>query len=395
MRKSYLVILSALLGLFVTTSCGSKSDSDELEFATLTVEQNKQKLEDDAVNTMGEMDEMGDLSVLDVISDFFDLADSDPYYASAQFMQNRINTLQSGNRALRSAELDTTISLNDLFNDNSGIYEWSETTKDFELTTESDDEVTFRFVMQSGDIAEMSIYGLSVIKTTDEDLADLTDDVPTAVEAHISIAGKKVFTYSFEARYYSDNMLKYHKEVITADNYSFVTVIDFTNNAVLKQSQSFKHNDYIILAQEFSVASNEDYDIYLDLMRNEESEDELSEDLINSANFKLQTGNIKLIGVANIKTILDKNDNIFNQSVLSQEDITLVNNNLMGYVMYADSKTLIAKTEFYNLIEDDEQSINMRIVFKDGSAINADFFNNGFEDLKTEIEQLENEIGDL
>ena len=404
MKSSCLIILAALVGLFMVTSCDKKSDDEttENEFAELTVEQNKQKLEEDGIKTMQEMDAMADLGALDVLTELMDLLnEEDESYYAAQLIQRRISTVQNKSYSNFSSDYDQSVSLLDNFAEISGIYVYNPRTQRFVHTKDSNTESTYKFVMADGSMALLSLYNFTVTTATDQKLAEYTTDVPTTLNACVAIDNDTVLLYKFEAQYHNDNMLKYHKESLAVDDYLMEMTYALSTDTTLTLSTSFTHNDYVILAEELTLSTTEDYDYMLEVMNSEDEEDELSEDLIKAANYSLQTGNIKLVATVNLAAILGVNKAIFDSQTGTEADVKLLNDNFTGYIIYADSKKMISKSEFYLLTEEDEytdatnKKIKYRAVFKDGSSIDDGFFTEGFEDLMAEVKALTQAMSEL
>ena len=380
MKKNNILILALFLSLIGFSACDSDSSSDELAFTELSDEDIKQKIEDDGIATMKEMDDMENLQVLKVLDEIISL---DEEYRSAKIIQNRINSIATG-AITKSAlyEEEDVIVLADEFDSIAGIYVWDDTTEDFELETESSSVLSFEYTLDGGEVAILEISDFKTIATTDADLDDEIADIPTSVKVVLTIDGERALSYSFNAEYYSDNMLKYTKETLKAEEYAFESIMDMTDKSTAKESISLTHNDYIIFKEEASLSSTEDYDYYLDILKDEEAGNEMSEELLDAANFNLQSGNIKFVATANFAKVLEADENI-----TDDQFIELLNNNIIGYLMFSDSKTMIAKSEFYMAEEYDDYSdtyetyLDAKFVFKDGSAVSEDYFSTGFEDL--------------
>lgn len=411
MTTNRLLILVSIFCLLISSSC--KKSEDELSipiFNTSTVEDTKTKLEADATNVAKEMETMEDLqamTVLDEMSLLFDFSTDDFY--SAKFISKRLAQVKTKvQRSVTDDLKETDQTLSELFTEESGIYSWDKTDEVWQKVDESTSKIVYQFKMDNNQMAEVNIsnFAVTVLDVEGTELEDITDELPTNLDVKITVDGKTVLSYNMVAQYYTD-MLKYSKETLSLEGFIIEFITDLTNKSKVILSSSFKHNDFMILASSFEVDANKNYDaiitqlnesndnVYIyngstdydyeyDYEDEYEESDPLSEtlDLINKANMTLQLGNVKLVGIANIKG-LSAAMNKMNANTTMAQEISIMNKNLLGYVMFADESKIIAKAEFVEDVVDDNwgdeySEMNMRVVFKDGSAVDDTFLNENF-----------------
>lgn len=405
--KTNRLILTGLLSLLIVTSCKKKEDviATIPSYNNSSVEVNKQKLEDDGLATVQQMKDMKDMQGFSALDEFSSIINTNADIFS-NVATKRINRASSFVNA--KIEEEETLLLSKAFADEAGTWEYSNTTEEWSKVAESTSKIIYRYQLEGSKKTEITISNFAVKNMSYSEIADISEELPTSLNITIAVEGTTVLAYSFIAEYYTD-MVKYSKETLKAEGYALEFITDLKSKSHFKQSSSFTHNNTIIIANSFDLDSSKDYDVIMsdltgsdnvDPTYNEDNYYEYEEessldptDIINSGNMSFQVGNIKLVGVANVKALISAAQKLDETNFTVAEEVKLYNKFILGYVMFADEATVVAKGEFYEETKTDYgtdpyTTAQYRIVFKDGSAMDDTFFNENFKSVISELESM-------
>jgi hypothetical protein len=153
------------------------------------------------------------------------------------------------------------------------------------------------------------------------------------------------------------------------------------------------------------------------------SQEDLGDDMeamalvLDSANVSIQLGNIKVTGLVGFNKLASEYNATFGSEMDGSETdyiklARIFNKFVKLYVLYADDKTVIAKSHFYKkeytndywyyywngdeyvqqFNEDTYYDLGLQFEFKDGSYMDQSFFDDGFDDLKSSFEEMLNDL---
>jgi hypothetical protein len=441
--KTNLRILAVAAGIMVLGFSCSKDKKDEgVPFSPKTVEENKQVVENSAIELAQTMDEMKDIETVDAAVSMGKLLDqADPFStgtksskvslvvdAVAGLKEGR-NTVHNLFNAMKSSgELqEDPQSIQDVWEELVGIYTWNSGDSTWAKVTATD-KIQFQFPSTEGGTSNdakltISNYaGVVIANPIDE---DYTGDLPVSLNMKLEVGSTTLMTYTFAAQYNTEGVPSKVATDLTIENYSFS--IDITNTSQeISASYKFKHNDAIIMeasggingdfTQENIDANTEtttwtDYQYnpqtgYHDIPVEVTEENVNMQEVMQRANAKFQVMNIALIGTVNIKAMVNETDALypegywedpsFDEQEAKEKEAAIANKYVSLYAMDVQAKKKIAQAEAYVREPDSENPdyrIEMRLKFGDGSLADLKTYSEeGFEDF---IDQINSMISDL
>lgn len=295
----------------------------------------------------------------------------------------------------------------ELFDDVAGTYEYSVELNDW-IYEAGADEIVFKFPSSETETtnnAEFAIYGLATVAVTNE-AAEYEGDLPTALQADLTVDGAKVIEYTFAASYKANGEPTAVSTSLTIQPFKFTLALKNTTAEVSSDYSLTMNNENLI---SFGAGASGNFNT------DNVSEDETAvSDVINSASSYLQVMDIKFAGNVNVKTLEDQAD--LAQTI--EEEAAAWNAATELVVFYASSKQKIADGEFYGEegeeeytwcwdtdgdgIEDQCQTytesyskIDIRLVFADGSKSDmATYLDAGFEEMEEALDDFVTSLED-
>jgi hypothetical protein len=315
---------------------------------------------------------------------------------------------------LKSLEQEGVMKVSDEYKAQVGIYEWDAVLGDWTKVAEATDEITYKFTVDATD-AEVSVYGFTYREAQHNDNPEMVVELPLTLNAHIKLGDNTLSTFVFNGQWYENDTPKLLTETLVVEDFKYEATLDLMNKSNLKTSTAFTLNGENIFAAGIDIDGNVDVDEIMNLFPEEGQEGDgmgtaLEQQVINNANVWFQIGNVKLEGIVNVKGIIEdlkaKMESMGEESEVDFDAIMVEIMNKEGnaalYVKYAKENEIIAKSEFYirsymdeewdyatgQYVQVQKEEFDMKMVFADESAIDGDFFDNGFGDIITELNKL-------
>jgi len=393
MRKHSSFLVGALFTGLVMTSCGDKTQ--EVEFANLTVEQNKAKLQDDGLATMQKLDGMTDMASVYALQDFINLSNtasiaSDNVLNVVSKLIAPVANLDKNVRGLTNlrsteASIDT---ISTIFDEVGGVYTYQRATNEFTRVANST-EITFLYPIGTSltNNGKLTVNNLTVKSLSKE---DMPSELPKTLKVELFKNNASIFSFDWLAAYDADGVpTSWSTEFTFVEGYKFTQSMSNTE-AKISWAFAYTLDNANILSAEFSSNGNYSYDV----LSNPESlsSDELAAKVIEDANAFVQLGNIKVTGVVDFANLKKASDKAFSgeetdYKTMVDKQTELFNTYIKLVVLYAEEGTAIAKSNFYTLEQTDDYgdytnySTNLQFEFKDGSFMDQSFFDEGFDDL--------------
>ncbi|WP_066629572.1 hypothetical protein [Labilibacter marinus] len=403
--------LRFLPALFLATVCTFTACKDDEKkenvYSDLTIEENKKEIENEAVSLVSTMGEVTDLQIYDVISKLSSNMENSSFMeeegvvAGINIVINEIESVKSAPKTtlqLKSVAMEDEDSPSTLFAENSGIYTWNGEDWDKE---ESATELTFKFnVEEQPAVVSISKFEFIATSSQVEDITNL--ELPTNIKMNVTLTGVELCSFSLEGKYSSDDMPESLVEKITLEGFTHESSLKINQGSSIKSDMSFDYNGTMIYANGVEVNGDitvEDIEGTGDPME--------GVDILENANVYFQLGNIKadasadFVGMLNDMEKAGKSmDEEMTEDALNAIMIDIYNNNIKAFIRYADSKEVIAKSEFYlktivdDFYGDTYTSMDIKMVFEDGTSIDDSFFGEGFADFITEANDMIKELNE-
>lgn len=384
--KKILLATTILLGLY---SCGGSDSNEGLENELnpenvekeeqITIEQGKQKLEDNSLDFLSEVDQFKSddaLTELKEIADILLLDDTGKSIGSKTF--KNLNNLQSGKMdfiAFNSIAIDDASLIED-YNSETGIYLWNSTSEEFDKTGESDN-IIYKVVYNSKN-AELVISDFETATFSLENT-----EVPTSLKASLKIDSKEIFSHNYnasidEGKYMPNSVVSIIKigglTMETSLTNQSNQTLEFENEISIYESKLM--NYYIAFKGDFNEIDSNGDDI---------SDETGVEDILDSSEFSMSFLDAKITGKVSEPSIIPEGD------MTTEEVVNMLNENVLIDISISDES--IAKGQFYvDEYEDGNQIFtepNLRFLFSDDTTADFEaYFGEGFSSLEGKFDDV-------
>lgn len=400
MKKNLLSIASAIVFLLAFNSCADKLDLDKtLSFSKLTVEEQKQSIEQNGLDFMAKMDGLNDTKAMAALNAFVVNTGMSPAGAPAfvkpisqlrtNIMRNDVKALDKFNGQMKVMAAED----NDIW----GTYTWNSTIEDFDYSPSTNTTITVLFPATEGSTSntgELKLtYVESDVQAPDTDPAQY---MPKSIDMVIKVSGSVVLEATYSGSYNSDATPKKVTQTLKIDKYNWK--FEFANDAEdASVKYSVKYGTEVLMQIEAAAAGT----LTATAIENSlGSKDGGPQDIFNSGAVYFQVMNIAMVGgfkdfqaFYEEGSALDEEDENYYQN-----EADVWNKYLVMYAYFVKEKKKFADVEFYvNTYSDDYDTyteVAPRLVLSDGSKQTIEeFFTTGFEDLIAEIQSYQTEYG--
>jgi hypothetical protein len=413
------------------------------DYSNKTAEEAKQDVENEAIKLVNEIDLLEDDESIDVMMNLADLLGGDnnaqPIAGEYNIPLKAAQTIADDSKSatdvysvLKAASAGR-VALKDSFNTHiAATYTYNFTTQEFDETP-NNDALVIKFPGKESDLtntAEIFVGNLTVqnITTPHAEIANEVSSIelPTGLTATLKYNNNVLINYSLTASYMSDGVPTLLKNELTIGQFSFVEELTNTDNKDASFDFSFKKGDNVLIGFGASVegdwtASNidaqkyEEAYTYYDYIWNPDTynyemvevtdsyEEVYMEEILQKSNAYITIMNLKAVGTANIKAIVDAEQAFdaaheadrdeygdYPENIEEQETdamVAAISQNSRFALVYGTENTLIASLEPYKaentytyeyydwetdqIIQytETESDLDFRMVFKDGSPV--------------------------
>lgn len=415
-----------LMAASLFLSCSDDNDAgpeSELpsEFSELTVEQNKENLENNGLELVSDLRALKNAAGIETVNSlnhFISVAGLpetgrkvaalqpvDLIRHLAAFAQGKTSA-ERVLKGMRGKETEPE-TIQELFDEYEGVFAYQAGDDTWTHTPGSDGKIAFQFPSTEDGVendAEFVIYGLQTVEVNNTEL-EFEGDLPTALKADLSVDGTQQLGYTFAASY------KNNGEPTSVE--TTLTIGDFTFSAKVVNTTQEVSVEYALVRGEknlISLGAGATGNFSSSNFENSESPGSV----INTADAYFQLVNIRIAGEINIKAL----DQALQGELTGEQEADAWNANARLVVFYADSKKKIADTEFYGttrlesyyscydmngdgMVDYDEcgevtyeyETVDVRLVFADGSKADLETYTEvGFEEIESEIEKFLDEV---
>ncbi|MDP4240294.1 MAG: hypothetical protein Q8904_12575 [Bacteroidota bacterium] len=412
MKKKMLFSFVLVIGfLTLFTSCGNKDDATPDQFTSLTPEQNKQAIEDAGVTMLNQLDGVKKLSSVQTLVDFVNLADgtSSPFESVRSFVAPFAKISQNPASMMTMRAVSTNYkTIAELFSQNTGIFTYNPAKNNW-VKSASSTEITFVFPTKNSSTNNASLTLGNFKSIASPHVIDLDGAygvLVTSFDFTVKKQNSQVLSFAVTGAYNSDGLPSSLTETLSfSEGYTLESTFSNTGSAI-NFDQSFKKGSSVIVSNHLDTKGDFSYN---GINTNEDSNDDAAiANVINSGNVWVNVGNIKVVGMVDLKSIFAEVPKTINHSRQSAVDsiATIINKHASIYAKYVDKNEFIAKSTAYSYPYTDYiynystrkydqktyYDLNLKFVFKDGSAMDESFFNNGFDNFISQYQNLVNGI---
>lgn len=411
MKKNLFLLAGAITMLFALNSCKTETDvldlDKTLKFSKLTVEEQKQSIEQNGIALVDKMDGMQDTKAMIAMEAFITNANGSQAFVKP-FSQLRANLLKNNGKALETFNQQMRV-VAVSGDENWGIWTWNFMTNDFDFTPVTNTTATFLFPATEN--ATTNTGELKIICVESNIVAPDTDPVqymPTSISAVLKVSGVEAMKADFAGTYNADATPTSITQTLVIDKYNWS--FKFTNNAKdATASYGFKYDNEVLFNFEVGVAGT----LTADALQASEG----PQDVFTSGAVNLQVMNIAILGgFKDFKSFADEMDAIDAQNntdkVQADKQVAAINKYLKMYGYFVKENQKFADVEFYVVEKTDTyqnyvwnnstqsyEVVNVsetyydfqpRLVLSDGSKQDMEnFMSTGFEDLITKLESYQ------
>lgn len=406
MKKSLLLLLTGVSFLF--TACKSELDLDqELKFSKLTVEEQKQKVEDNGIEFVTAMEGMQDTKAMIAVDEFLSIASGSA--ASAPMKRLKLDLVNRNAKVFTN--FDKQLRVAAVESDLWGEWEWNSTYGEMELINELVNKAIIHFPASSTSKTNNGLITITYKESTVE-VPETGEMYPSEITFVMKVDSKEVMSADYNGTYYADGSPKVVTQKFDLDTYSWTAQIS-NNQKKASESYEFKKGTKTLLRSEAVVEGTLKVDEIQTSVDNESPED-----AINNFAVYFQVMDLAIKGGTNdfksMAAELKAIDGDLSYEDYAKEEAKILNKYLVVYAYFVDDNRKFADVEFYvyedvysyqtyqynNLtnqyelvtITDSDYYLQPRMIMSDGSKVDVDeYVENGFEDLLDQIEDLAND----
>lgn len=382
-----------LLGAFALF-VGACKDDDKEKFSSSSPEEHRESMEDNALDVFGKLKRAADLESIDLLielAQLLDNADLEPGIYAADFNRSIIDKLEIARvlPGLKSTS-DEKFSFKEGFEAYVGIYTYNSETESWDKE-EASNELTFKFTSKEGKAVVTTLDNVSTFSGVHPGLEYELADFPTSARYSLKADDKELISMNFVSVFDSKGIPSKIEEVLKVEDFEYVYKFALTSS-VYSIEQMYKYQDETLLSYQFENKGSFDTEELL----TGEVDDVIYDGMLSNSNLRVTVGKYRAEGKADWNGLNKRLASVSEDDITSEEEMAqLIADTYNKYIDIkirdTKAKTIIATGEFY-AYEDDyydgSWDINMRMVFPDGSYMDESFFQDGFTDLVTEVNEF-------
>jgi len=358
----------------LTISCSKDESPEGDEYSTLSIEDNKAKMEDDGIKMIGELEGLEKEPAVETsksLVTFLNKGDKKMASLTNTAVFTAIYAAQNignGQDALKSIQVDdpANTEISDNYNDMVGVYNWNSSEEKWDKGDKSS-FIIFNFPSTENGTVNNASYTISYTGKVGQ-LYDYNGDLPMEVSTSLKVNNKEISSLYMLIAYNSDNIPTREELTFKIGSYKIYSLTDNANNSKFNHVESFTHGSKIIYKFTFDAAG----DWSVKNIENLEQDGDISK-VVTKGNTSLQVMNIKVVGAVDVKNFMAAANK---ENLTIDEQIAAVNKNITLNVRYANDNKIIAKAEAYSA----DGQFDTRFVFADGSKESAEkYASKGFD----------------
>lgn len=414
--KQLLIIILISLGLFACTK--DENENKEEVQTSLTVEQQKEKLDKEGINFIGNLKDLENPDLMNPLAYFIEIIqdmDEDQFIIAKKIGADIILNSKKlkSEKFVKSATIDDASSLKRTMNDNQGIYTYNRSNKTWTKTVASG-KIEFRFPSsetQTNNNSIMVISNLTTIVVYNQNVKDNLEDLPKTLTVDFKVDNATLYGLNFSADYNSDNIPTKEVYSLVLTPYKVVEEYSLSNNNLVSAKFSMSYKDQPLIAAGITAEGNFKDDQL-------SSEDAEVDDILHKSTAYLQIENVKVSGNIDIKNIASKMRDFedqykskynqysdqypkdyydavvgeFRKSTLLKVSFADRNEFFANLVPYRSSEKDIYYDAHWNPIEYTRNDYDFKLVLTDGSEVDESYFDSGFDMFKDKLNSFIDQI---
>lgn len=411
-KKSYLLVAAiALIAGF--SSCKNDSDGEaELAFSTLSVEKQKQNIEQNGIDLIDKMNDLMNSSAFEAINSLTSLGSGSAYGAPA--LAKLKSALQANDVEALSAFNQNLINMQKVSKEGSwGTYTWNESMQDFNFASGTNNKLIVNFPASeasSSNNATLTVTYtnsnvlISKLGEPTDEINDISAYLPASINATLTINKAAALECNYTATYSADATPLTMSQTLKVGDYNWSLNVSNADSKTLSTTYSLLKGKETLMKVEIGALGSISKETVQSFI---ETEGENTGDILSSANVYYQILNVAFVGKANdvkglANSIKGLSDDLENKTY-TDKTVEILNKYTDLYGYFVAEKKKFADVEFYTssyvdpygkfdpinyrYIAATVYEVDARMVLSDGSKVSMDdYVRTGFEDLINKFE---------
>lgn len=408
MKKNLLFVLFGAAVLLTMNACKSDDENvlsldKELKLSTLTVEQQKARIEENGQKLITAMEDMQETKAMATLMSMVEIDGSEAYAAPMQKLvldirNKRANAVRNFDQQMRAKYVDSDVW---------GVYDYNFKTNQMEKKSNLTNAIVFNFPASDASTTNNAKITINYTPSTVEVPGLDAEMYPSAISLVMTVDSKEVMTANFSGKYDANNLPQDVQYTMTMDTYKWNIHLT-QNKSIVTELVEFKKGTEVLVKIETKVDGNFDP---------EQLSTSTLESTFKAAVINMQLMDVAILGGTNdlkgFITEMNKNedesfDDMGELNPEYHENVVKIFNKYLSCKAYfvsenskfADVELYLAKVEDtyevfnwetyeYEVVTETNYLPRPRLVLVDGSKVAVDeYFAEGFEQLIENLEQM-------
>ena len=356
MKKTIYLFVGAVTMLLAFSSCKQSAADDTLPFSTLTVEQQKQTIEQNGLDLVNKV-AMQNTPAMVALNAFNTNIGGSAFFVKplaqlrANLLRNDMNAVETYSKQMKVAAVVAVGKW--------GTYTWNQSIKDFDFAKGPNYTATILFPATENSLTNNGeiniVYSASSILIPG---IDSVEYMPKSLSVVMKVSGNTALTFNFNGAYKSDATPTNVTQTLVIDKYNWS--IAFTNNDVdVSTKYAFTYDQSVLLKLEIGAAGS------LTATNIQDNIDQKPENVISSGAVLFQVMNIAMKGSINdfkafaAEAKTSKPDSVIHTETYGKwteylynkayydKNSSIINKYLKIYGYFANENKKFADVEFY------------------------------------------------
>lgn len=384
MKRNFLLIASAVL-LVSLSSCKSELDLDKtLKFSKLSVEEQKQKIEQNGLDFVSKMEGMEETKAFSALTKLTSLTGTQMAYV-APLSNLKSNLSRNDSKSLETFDRQLRVSVATAEDDEMwGEWTWNPTKNDFDYKSVSTKTAVFKFPATENSTTNNGLltitYAESNVVAPDSDPVQY---MPSKITLVLKVDNSTAMKAEFTGTYKADGTPTKVKQTLEIDKYNWTA--EMTNNTEeVSASYHFRYGTETLV--KWSVGAKGTFTA--DDIENSDG----PQDIIASGAVNFQVMNIAMLGgIKDVDAFFTEMNGLKNTNDRAYADarVAVINKHLIMYGYFVDKNQKFADVEFYVIETASGHDFEPRFILSDDSRVSIQaYVNEGFDDLYDKLEEL-------
>lgn len=385
-----------LLGAFALFMGACKDDDEKDKFSSLSPEEHREAIEDNALDVFNKAKQAGDLESMDVLIELITLISNSEFEGDAfavdfnSYLINKFKYAQSL-PGLKAASEDK-FSFKEGFESFAGIYTYNPETESWDKEA-STSQLTFKFTSRLGKAVVSTLDNVTTFSGLHPEMSKDLDDFLTSANFKLKVEDKELISLLFISAFDAKGIPNKIEEVLKVEDFEFVYKLALTNS-VYRIEQDYKYKGETLFGYLFENKGTFD----AEEMLFGDADEVIYDGTISNSNLRVTVGKYRAEGKSDWNGLNKKLAKASEGDITSEEELYMFMAD--AYNKYIDIKIrdikaneIIATGDFYAFEQEDyfgEEywDLDFRMVFPDGSLMDESFFQDGFANLITEVNEF-------